>query len=110
MAIEFMLLLMVVVTLVLISFKTEVPRARRSANRYFEQTMNAIIGKPNPCGDGLCCRPFEDVETCTIDCMGGNVIDTCGADCGDGYCCSLFEDADTCEADCDGSGIDGCPS
>ena len=67
-AIEYMLLLGVVVALVLISFKTYLPRMRTSANTYFNRTVIGILGKPNPCGDGYCCDPFENAEKCPPDC------------------------------------------
>ena len=75
-AIEYMILLGVVVALVLIAFKTQLPRMRVSANIYFNRAMLGIIGKPNPCGDGLCCSPFEDYPRCPPDC-GANAVSGC---------------------------------
>ena len=72
-AIEYMILLGVVVALVLIAFKTQLPRMEESANIYFNRAMLGIIGKPNPCGDGLCCSPFEDFARCPPDCDGSGI-------------------------------------
>ena len=69
-AIEYMLLLGVVVALVLISLKTYLPRMRTSANTYFNRTAIGILGKPNPCGDGYCDPNFEDSAKCCVDCGG----------------------------------------
>lgn len=70
-AIEYMVLLGIVVALVLIAFKTQLPRTEESANVYFNRATLGIIGKPNPCGDGFCCQPFEDLGRCPPDCAGG---------------------------------------
>lgn len=72
-AIEYMILLGVVVALVLIAFKTQLPRMEASANIYFNRAMLGIIGDPNPCGDGFCCSPFEDSDRCPPDCDGSGV-------------------------------------
>ena len=107
-AIEYMLLLGVVVALVLIAFRTSLPRMRVSANTYFNRAVIGILGKPNPCGDGYCCSPFEDFDRCPPDCDGaGGDIFSCFP-CGDGYCCGPSEDTTTCSLDCP-SGIAGCP-
>ena len=70
-AIEYMLLLGVVVALVLVAFKTSLPRLRTSANIYFNRAEISLLGKPNPCGDGYCCSYFEDQNKCPVDCPGG---------------------------------------
>ena len=70
-AIEYMLLLGVMVALVLVVFKTSLPDMRSSANSYFNRTAIGIFGKPNPCGDGYCCDPFEDIDKCPPDCPAG---------------------------------------
>lgn len=77
--IEYMLLLGVVVALVLVAFKVYLPMLQNTGNIYFNTTARAILGKPNPCGDGYCCsRPgqeFENVEKCPQDCdnVGGDI-------------------------------------
>ncbi len=106
-AIEYMLLLGVVVAAVLIGLRVSLPRTRVSAERYFNRTVIGILGAPNPCGDGYCCNPFEDNEKCPPDCDGvGGDIFSCPP-CGDGYCCGPSEDTTTCALDCD-SGV--CPT
>ena len=67
-AIEYMLLLGVVVALVLIAFRTSLPRMRVSANTYFNRSVIGILGKPNPCGDGVCDPDFENLGKCPVDC------------------------------------------
>lgn len=69
-AIEYMLLLGVVVALVLIGFKVSLPQTRASANIFFNRAAIGIMGKPNPCGDCLCDPDFEDFEKCPVDCSG----------------------------------------
>lgn len=63
-----MLLLGVVVALVLIAFKTSLPKMRVSANAYFNRAAIGIMGKPNPCGDGVCDPDFENYDKCPVDC------------------------------------------
>ena len=70
-AIEYMLLVGVVVALVLVALKTNLPRTQSSANAYFDRVVDSMVGRPNPCGDGYCCLPFETVELCPPDCPGG---------------------------------------
>jgi len=67
-AIEYMLLLGVVVALVLIAFRVSLPRMRVSANTYFNRAVIGILGKPNPCGDGVCTPDFENHDKCPVDC------------------------------------------
>lgn len=67
-AIEYMLLLGVVVALVLIGFKVYLPQTRASANIFFNRAAIGIMGKPNPCGDGVCDPDFEDFDKCPVDC------------------------------------------
>src|SRR3989338_2767774 len=104
-AIEYMLLLGVVVAAVLIGLRLSLPRTRVSAERYFNRTVVGILGDPNPCGDGYCCMPFEDLVKCPPDCPSG--IPACPP-CGDGYCCPPSEDTMTCPLDCP-SGTPTCP-
>jgi Flp pilus assembly pilin Flp len=70
-AIEYMLLLGLVVALVLISFRIFLPGMRVSVGNYFNRSTIGILGKPNPCGDGYCCGPFEDFKKCPQDCPSG---------------------------------------
>ena len=67
-AIEYMLLLGVVVALVLIAFRTSLPKMRVSADTYFNRSVIGILGKPNPCGDGVCDPDFENLDKCPVDC------------------------------------------
>ena len=68
-AIEYMLLLGVVVALVLVAFKTSLPKMRTSANTYFNRAAIGILGEPNPCGDGVCDPDFEKTaDKCPADC------------------------------------------
>ena len=69
---EYLLLLGIVVALVMVAFKTQLPRTRESANVYFNRVSLDIIGNPNPCGDGLCCPFFEDEVRCPPDCGLGS--------------------------------------
>ncbi|MBI5416029.1 MAG: hypothetical protein HZA29_04355 [Candidatus Omnitrophica bacterium] len=69
-AVEYMLLLGVIVAVVLVSFKMSLPRMRVSANAYFNRTAIGIMGTPNPCGDGVCNPNFEDSTKCCVDCGG----------------------------------------
>ncbi len=75
-AIEYMLLLGVVVALVLIALKTSLPKLQTSSNTYFNRAAIGILGDPNPCGDGYCCGPFEYLDKCPPDCdgVGGDII------------------------------------
>ncbi len=71
MAIEYMLLLMVVVSIVLIGFPKYLPQTRNAANTYFNRMVVGIMGKPNPCGDGFCDPNFEKKDcSCGVDCGG----------------------------------------
>ena len=68
-AVEYMLLLGVVMAIVLIGFKKYVPRIEGAGNVYYEHISNGILGNINPCGDGWC-APLENIDNnlCTIDC------------------------------------------
>ena len=66
-AIEYMLLLMVVVTLVLIGFPKYLPQTQEAANTYFNRVSLGVVGDPSPCGDGVCSF-FEDPIKCCLDC------------------------------------------
>ncbi len=71
-AVEYMLLLMAVVTIVLIGFKTYLPQSRTATNQYFNRLAEGIMGTPNPCGDGVC-DVFESMGPrgkCCVDCGG----------------------------------------
>jgi len=69
-AIEYMLLLAVVVAIVLIGFKTYLPRTQNSADLYFNRTIVGILGVGGRCGDDFCDDRFEDNEKCCKDCGG----------------------------------------
>ncbi len=65
--VEYMLVLMVVMAVLLIGFKTYMPKVQEYSNAYFEQTTCAIFGEGNPCGDGTCSQ-WEDCIKCPVDC------------------------------------------
>ena len=67
-AIEYLLLLGVIVAIVLLAMPRLLPRTEGAANVYFNRAANAILGKPNPCGDGICDPNFENNEKCCVDC------------------------------------------
>ncbi len=68
-AIEYLLLLGVVVSLVLIAFKTQMAsRIPQATELYFNRASTGIMGKQNPCGDGVCATPWEDGDKCCVDC------------------------------------------
>lgn len=70
-AVEYLLLLGIVVTVVLIGFSKYLPRAQQASNIYFQRVGEGVLGEPNPCGDGECNREFEDDYTCCVDCSTG---------------------------------------
>ena len=45
-AVEYMMLLAIVVVVVLVGFKSFMPRVGRAANTYFNTVSNGIMGKP----------------------------------------------------------------
>ena len=71
-AVEYLLLLAVVVGIVLVGFKTFVPRTRDAGQRFFNRTTISIVGAPNRCGDRTCDgAPYEDGNSCCMDCAPG---------------------------------------
>lgn len=66
--VEYMLLMAAVVAVVLVGFRIYLPRTYQAGNVYFNKTAGAILGKPNPCGDGHCDSHFENPEKCPTDC------------------------------------------
>lgn len=76
-AIEYMLLLGVVVAIVLIAMKVQLPQVKRYANEFFNRTGAGIVDRPNPCGDGYCCVPFEDADKCPPDCLVPSPVMAC---------------------------------
>jgi len=66
-AVEYMLLLAAVVSIVLIGFKSYLPSFQGTSNYYFNQVGIGILGMPNRCGDGSCAS-FESCEKCPVDC------------------------------------------
>ncbi len=69
-AIEYMLLLGVVVAIVLVGFRLYLPRAKNSAGRFYNKSVVGIMGNASRCGDGYCDPNFEDFERCCADCSG----------------------------------------
>ncbi len=67
-AVEYMLLLAVVVSIVIVGFKKFMPRAYNSSETYYNNVSDGILGGINPCGDGNCHPQFEDREKCPADC------------------------------------------
>lgn len=74
-AVEYMLLLGVVVSIVMIGMKIFTPRVQSASEGLFNKQSRAVAGKPNPCGDG-CCSSFEDARSCDADCCP-SCISTC---------------------------------
>ena len=74
-AVEYLILLGVVVAIVLVGFKTHIPRTQRAGEMYFNRIGKGLMGKTNPCGDGFC-DAFESQ-------YGGGVAGShgCPADC-----------------------------
>ncbi|MCK5180104.1 MAG: hypothetical protein KAR32_11285 [Candidatus Omnitrophica bacterium] len=68
-AIEYLLLLMTVAVIVLLGFKTYLPRVQETANIYYNRAAPGILGAPPRCGDTFCAGPpFEDCAKCPFDC------------------------------------------
>lgn len=68
-AIEYMLLLAVVVAIVLVGFRTLLKRSHSASNVFFNNVSTGIMGKPNRCGDKICDSPWETNDNCCIDCV-----------------------------------------
>jgi len=66
-AVEYMLLLAAVVSIVLVGFKNFLPSFHATSNYYFNQVAIGVLGEPSRCGDGTCSE-FEDCEKCPSDC------------------------------------------
>ena len=66
-AVEYMLLLAAVVSIVLVGFKTYLPSFQQTSNYYFDQVGIGVLGDANRCGNGSCSK-FEDAEKCPADC------------------------------------------
>ena len=69
-AIEYMLLLAVVVSIVLIGFTTYLPEINEASNMYYNRVVPGILGEPPRCGDGIC-DSFEIRDggsRCPVDC------------------------------------------
>ena len=69
-AVEYLLLLAVVVSIVLVGLRTYLPRVYVASNEYFDKASKGIAGKPHPCGDGCCDADFETSVNCPVDCPG----------------------------------------
>ena len=76
-AVEYMLLLAAVVSIVLIGFKTYLPELQLTSNYYFNQVGIGILGEPNKCCDDCCgslasgscmAHVAENCEKCPADC------------------------------------------
>ena len=53
-AVEYLLLFGVVMAIVLVAFRTHLPRVYPAVNTYFFNTfINELYGPPSPCGDGV---------------------------------------------------------
>ena len=72
-AIEYMILLGVVVALVLIAFKTQLPRMEESANIYFNRAMLGIIGGSEPLRGRVVLLAFRRFPRCPPDCDGSGI-------------------------------------
>lgn len=70
-AVEFMLLLAVVVSIVLIGFRTFLQRTHDASGVFFNNISTGVMGKPSACGDGVCDPYFEiNQDRCCTDCGG----------------------------------------
>jgi len=72
-AVEYMLLLAAVVSIVLIGFKSYLPQLQLTSNYYFNQVGIGVLGEPNKCGDGSCSDAERrdgrgGCENCPVDC------------------------------------------
>ena len=67
-AIEYMLLLAAVVSIVLVGFKTYFPSLQLTSSYYFNQVGIGVLGNASRCGDGECADKFEDCARCPSDC------------------------------------------
>jgi Flp pilus assembly pilin Flp len=67
-AVEYMLLLAAVVSILLVGFKSYFPTVQLTSNYYFNQIGIGILDKANPCGDGACAFAIEDCRKCPVDC------------------------------------------
>lgn len=70
-AVEYMLLLAAVVSIVLIGFKSYLPSFQLTSNYYFNQVGTGVLGMPSRCGDKTCDptgRGYENCEKCPVDC------------------------------------------
>ena len=67
-AIEYLLLLALVVGIVLVAFRTELPSVVQSAENYYNRAAERIVGDPPLCGDRIC-DPLEIESECSIDCV-----------------------------------------
>lgn len=69
--IEYLLILAVVVALVMISFKTMLPKVFTSSNVYFNEAAKGVMGPGPRCGNGQCETLYnESIDTCCVDCGG----------------------------------------
>jgi len=66
-AIEYMLLLAITVTIVMVGFKVYLPTTTNAANIYYNRVSTGILGDRPKCGDGTCSL-YEDNEKCCVDC------------------------------------------
>ncbi len=67
-AVEYLLLLAIVVIVVLIGFTRYLPRAREASEIFYNRMGTGIAGNINPCGDGDCDPDFESSAKCPVDC------------------------------------------
>ena len=81
-AIEYLLLLALVVGIVLVGFRQHLPTVYNSANEYYNRASEYLVGEPPRCGDGACFEPHEVESGCCIDCghcVGCGGTDACGS-------------------------------
>ncbi|MBP9855529.1 MAG: class III signal peptide-containing protein [Candidatus Omnitrophica bacterium] len=72
-AIEYMLVLAVIVASVMIAFPKYMPRITNAANTYYNKAASGIVGNGSRCGDGACDQ-FEIKDNgarCCADCYPG---------------------------------------
>ena len=74
-ALEYMLLLMSVVAIVLVGFKTILPSSQQASNFYFDRVAVVIMVKPSICCNGSS-DPWEKPDSCCMDFSGSGIDGT----------------------------------
>ena len=68
-AVEYLILLAMVVAIVLIGFRTLLPKAQVNTQGFYNKAAVGIMGRAPHCGDGICNGfQMENPEECVVDC------------------------------------------